>query len=98
MDKLQADEVARAILEPDLEFHEKLRLRRAAEERSVSDRRKVAWCVLAGGAIGIVVALLSDAHFANGLVWGGIAGAALGWAGVTWRHHRTEKIETPAGG
>lgn len=97
MDKLNADEVARAILEPDVEFHEKLRARRAAEERSISDRRQVAWFALAGMAIGTVAALMAGVRFTNGIIWGGIAGAIVGWAVVLWRRHRPVAIAAPEG-
>lgn len=95
MEKLNADEVARAILEPDVASHEKLRLRRAAEERSLADRRQIAWFVLAGAAVGTVVALAAGVRFSNGILWGCIAGSVVGWALVMWRRYRAVNITHP---
>ena len=88
MDQLNADEVAKAILEPDTEFHDALRRRRAAEERNLADRRQLAWFGLAGAAIGTVVALMAGVRFTNGTLWGAIAGSVVAWVLVAWRRRR----------
>lgn len=88
MNKSQAEAIAQAVLEPDRKAQEETLRKRAAEERSLATRRRVAWFVLAGGAIGAVVALLNDVRFSQGILWGGIAGAAIGWVVVAWRRHR----------
>ncbi|QWN19038.1 MULTISPECIES: hypothetical protein [Xanthomonas] len=82
MDKSQVDAIAQAILQPDLEAREKIRRRRAAKDRAVADRRMVGWFSLSGFVIGAVVAHLVGYRFTDGIVWGGIAGGAIGWAGL----------------
>nr|WP_245149870.1 hypothetical protein [Xanthomonas axonopodis] len=82
MDKSQADAIAQALLQPDLEAQEKIRRRRAAEGQGVADRRMVAWFSLSGLVIGAVVAHLTGYRFTDGIMWGGIAGGAVGWAAL----------------
>ncbi|AOL18166.1 hypothetical protein AB8807_20050 [Xanthomonas campestris pv. olitorii] len=82
MDKSQADAIAQAILQPDLEAQEQIRRRRAAEDQAVADRRMVAWFSLSGFVIGAVVAHLTGYRFTDGIIWGGIAGGAVGWAAL----------------
>ncbi|MCC8470300.1 hypothetical protein [Xanthomonas phaseoli] len=82
MDKSQADAIAQALLQPDLEAQEKIRCRRAAERQSNADRRMVAWFSLSGLVIGAVVAHLTGYRFTDGIMWGG----AVGWAALRlWR-------------
>lgn len=89
MDKLQADAIAQAILQPDLKAREDIRHRRATEERSLADRRLVAWFSLPGSALGAAVAYVIGSRFSYGVIWGGIMGGAIGWAVVWWRRHRS---------
>lgn len=92
MDKLQADAVARAVLEPDLEFKKALRRRHAEEEQRIADRRIVAWCALIGAATGTVAAVMAGIRFSNGTLWGAVAGTAIGWL-VAWRRRRPPTSE-----
>ena len=89
VDKSQAEAIARAILEPDLEAQKAIRSKRAAEERSLADRRLVAWFSLPGFVIGAAVAHFTGNRFSNGIIWGGIVGAIVGWIVVWWRRHRS---------
>lgn len=88
MDKSQADAIAEAILEPGLKEREVRRRKRAAEQRSLADRRVVAWFAFPGFVIGAAVAHFSGERFSSGVIWGGIAGAVVGWAVVGWRRRR----------
>ncbi|MBV6803756.1 hypothetical protein KWH03_19105 [Xanthomonas campestris pv. lawsoniae] len=81
--KSQADAIAQAILQPDLEAREKIRRRRAAKDRAVAGRRMVAWFSLSGFVIGAGVAHLTGYLFTDGIIWGGIAGSGVGWAALT---------------
>ena len=85
MDQSRADAVADAVLRPDPAAREALLRRRAAEERSLADRRMVAWVALPACALGGAVAHLAGHHFTVGTVWGGVAGAVLAWGFVAWR-------------
>lgn len=42
----------------------------------------VAWFSLSGFVIGAVVAHLTGYRFTDGIIWGGIAGGAVGWAAL----------------
>lgn len=88
MDDSQADAIARAILEPDLKGQEELRRKRAAEERRMADQRLVAALALPAMAIGAVATHLIGIRFTNGIIWGGIIGAIVGWTLVWWRGRR----------
>ena len=88
MDKRQAEEIARAILEPDQKAQEELRRKRSVEARHHASKRFVAWFVLAGFAIGAAVAYFSGERFTSGGLGGGIGGAAIGWLIVAWRNRR----------
>jgi len=88
MDKSQANAIAQAILEPDLKAQEEVRRKRAAHERSLADRRLVAWFSLPGFAIGAAVASFTGHRFTIGVILGGIAGSLIGWAVVWWRRRR----------
>ena len=79
MEKTQADGVAQAILEPDLRAQEELRRKRAIESAQLARKQRVAWFTLVGAGIGAAVAYFSGAHFSTGVIWGGLAGSAVGW-------------------
>ena len=83
MDKSQADAVAKAILDPHLQAQQarsdELRAKQAAEDALQARRRRVALFVLAGAGIGAVIAYFIGYRFTLGVVWGGIAGSAIGW-------------------
>ena len=85
MDKLQVEAIARAILEPDQKAQEELRRKRLQEDRSLAERRTVAWFVLAGVGVGAVIAYFTGHRFTNGVLWGGIAAGAFGWLFVGLR-------------
>jgi hypothetical protein len=84
MEKMQADVMARALLEPDLRAQEELRRKRAIESAQLARRRRVAWFSLVGAGIGAAVAYLSGTQFSIGVIWGGLTGSAAGWL-ITWR-------------
>lgn len=79
MEKTQADAIAQAILEPGLRAQEELRSKRAAESAQLARKRRVAWFTLCGAGIGVAVAHFSGAHFSVCVMWGGLAGSAVGW-------------------
>lgn len=83
MDKTQADAAAQAILEPHLRAQdtrrEEIRAKRVAEEAILARKRRVAWFGLAGSGIGATIAYVSGIRFTLGIIWGGIAGSAVGW-------------------
>ncbi|MBK1690204.1 hypothetical protein [Rubrivivax gelatinosus] len=89
MDKQQADAIAQAILQPGLDEREKMRQKREARQRSLADRRLVAWVTMPGFAIGALVAYWTGHRFAEGVVWGGFAGSLVGWMLVWWRRRRS---------
>ena len=88
MDKSQADAIAQAILAPDLEAQEALRRKRAKEAWWLAEKRKVAWLVLAGFAVGAAAAHYAGERFTVGGLWGGISGGAIGWLWIGWRNRR----------
>ena len=79
MEKTQADAIAQAILEPDVRAQEELRTKRAIEAAKLAGQRRVAWFTLAGAGIGSVAAHFGDYHFSQGVLYGGLAGTAIGW-------------------
>ena len=79
MEKAHADAIAQAILEPDLRVQEEVRRKRAKKAANLLRKRRVAWIVLIGSAIGAAIAYSSGIHFSLGVIWGGVAGSALGW-------------------
>ena len=87
MDADHADAIARAFLQPTPE-HEANRERQAREDWYQREKRKVAGLALVGMAIGMPVALQVGHRFADGVIWGGLAGAALGWLWIGWRARR----------
>lgn len=88
MDKTQADAIAQAILQPDLEAQEEIRRKRVAEERTLADRRVVARLSLFGIAIGGAAACFAGGRLMDGVIWGGLTGGVIGWAVVWWRRRR----------
>ncbi|MEN1973457.1 hypothetical protein WCE34_14200 [Luteimonas sp. MJ204] len=88
MEKQQAEAIAQAILEPDLKVQTELRRKREAENRSLALRRFIAAFVLVGFPIGAAVAYFAGERFTLGGLWGGIGGAAVGWAVAAWRERR----------
>ena len=88
MDKTQADAIAQAILQPDLEAQEKIRRKRAAEEQILAGRRSVAKLALLGMAIGGAAVYFAGGRLTEGIIWGGLAGGVIGWAAVWWRNRR----------
>lgn len=85
MDRKHTDAIAEAVLTPDPTHRQAIARKRAAYERSLAERRHVALWTLPGCAIGAGVAHLASVRFTEGVIWGGIVGAALGWGVVLWR-------------
>lgn len=88
MGKSQADAIAQAMLTPDLKAQEALRRKRAKEAWWHAEKRKVAWLMLAGFAVGIVAVQFTGARFTTGGLWGAMSGGAIGWLWVGWRNRR----------
>lgn len=84
MEKTRAEAITQAIMEPDLRVQEELRARRAEEAAQLARRRRVAMFMLAGCGIGAVAGHFGGAGFSDGMIWGGLTSAAVGWL-VTWR-------------
>jgi hypothetical protein len=89
MDKTQADAIAQAILQPDREAQEKIRRKRAAQERTLAGRRSVAKISLLGIVIGGTAVYFAGGRVIDGIIWGGLAGGVIGWAAVWWRGRRS---------
>ena len=85
MERNHAEAIAKAIMEPGLKAQEELRRKREAERRSLAVRRSAAGFVLVGFAIGAGAAYLVGVRFTTGGLWGGMAGAVVGWAVGAWR-------------
>ena len=88
MDKIQAEAIAQAILEPDMKVQEEIRRKRTVETRQLAEKRKIAWLGLAGFALGAIAAHFVGERFTVGGLLGGAAGAAFGWLIVGWRNRR----------
>ena len=88
MDKRQAEAIAQAILSPGREAQEALLIKRAREAWWHAEKRKVAWLILVGFAVGAAIAYYSGDRFTVGGLWGAISGGAIGWAWVGWRNRR----------
>lgn len=88
MHKTQAEAIVQAILEPDLKAQEELRRKRAKEPWWLAQRRKVASLALIGFAAGAGIATYTGQRFVSGALYGGLAGAALGWCRIGWRLRR----------
>ena len=88
MEHLQAEAIVEAMLRPDIKVQEEIRLKHIAEAQRLATRRKVAWFVLAGAVLGAVTALLTGHRFSEGVIWGGMPGAVVGWLWAIWaRRH-----------
>ena len=87
MDKSQAEAIAQVILQPD-PAREKIQRRKAREAWWLAERRKVALLVLVGFAIGAAVGLQLGQRFSVGGLWGGMAGAVVGWIWIGLRSRR----------
>ena len=87
MDADRADAIARAFLQPTPE-REANRERQAREDWYQREKRKTAVVALVGMAIGVLVAPRLGHRYADGVIWGGLAGAALGWLWIGWRARR----------
>lgn len=79
MDKKQAEAVAQAVLDPDRRAQEEVRRRQAVRAAQLARQRRAAWFALAGIVAGIAVSYFADTGFAQGIIWGGIVGALVGW-------------------
>lgn len=81
MDKTQAGAVSEAILEPHLRAQdartEEVRAKRAAADALHARKRIAAGFALAGTPIGAAISYFTGASIAQGIVWGGLTGAAL---------------------
>jgi hypothetical protein len=95
MDRNQADAIADAILEPDPASREAIARKRAAYQRSLAERRLVALFMLPGCATGAAAAYLAGMRFTEGVIWGGVAGGAIGWSLVIWRRARAVARRLP---
>ncbi|KAB7766798.1 DUF3040 domain-containing protein [Xanthomonas maliensis] len=96
MDDLQADAIARAILQPDPRLQEALRRKRAAEQRRRADGRLVAGMALLAMAIGALVAQWNGAGIAVGVMWGAVIGGLIGRAMASWRRRVASATVSPA--
>lgn len=92
MNKIQAEAIAQALLEPNIKAQEEIRSKRAREALHMARKRQVAVYALIGCGIGGVTAQLMDAHFTQGISWGGIAGGAFGWLFMRLRY-RSRSIQ-----
>ena len=79
MEKTQADAIAQAIMEPKLRAREDIQRKRAAEFAQLARKRRVAWFSLAGMVVGTAIASFSGVRFSLGILYGGLAGSAIGW-------------------
>jgi len=85
MDKTQAEAIAQAILQPDLKAQEELRRKKEKAAWLLAEKRKVAWFILTGFAVGAAFAYVNDTPFTTGGLWGAISAGAFGWLLVGWR-------------
>jgi hypothetical protein len=88
MDKIRAEEIAQAILEPDIHAQEEIRRKRAAEEVRDAQARVRALFVLIGGGIGALISLFTNMRLGQGALWGLFSGAVVGWLFV-WLRNRS---------
>lgn len=89
VDRSRANAIVQAMLQPDIQAQEQRRRKRAAEEQRAAVGRKIAWYSLPAMAIGAAVAhfYVYGHNFAHGIIWGGVAGGAIGQL-VIWRQRR----------
>ena len=85
MDKSQAEAIAKAILEPDLQAQEEIRRKHAAEALYMAHKRQVAWYALAGAFIGAAVTYFMGQRFTVGVVLGALLGTGVGTLAIRRR-------------
>lgn len=78
------DAIIQAVAEPDPGIQAELQRRRDAESAQRVVQRRVAWLTLLGAALGCVIAHYSSVRLAHGMLYGGLAAAAIGWL-ASWR-------------
>lgn len=78
IDKTQAEAIAQAILEPDLQMQEELRRKREADARRLAFQRRVAAFALAGAGVGAAVGYFAFGQFSRGVIVGAILGFLVG--------------------
>lgn len=88
MDKTQADAAADALLEPQLKAQEAFRRKREVEARRLAERRKTAWLMLLGGAVGAAAAYATGERITKGLLWGCVGGSVVGFLLFQWNGWR----------
>ena len=99
MDKTQADAIAQAILEPELRARKEVLRKRAAKSVELARKRRVAWFSLVGACVGSVIAYYGGIRFSLGVIYGGLAGSAVGWLVTTrLRPNNSFKPNTHRGG
>ncbi|KLD69408.1 hypothetical protein [Xanthomonas pisi] len=89
MDRTQADAIAEALMLPEPLAQLQRERMRAAQARSLAQRRWVAGISLPCMAIGALVAHFSGQRFAHGILVGGLIGGALGSVWFWLRERRT---------
>ncbi|MFT4048041.1 MAG: hypothetical protein QM661_15300 [Solimonas sp.] len=85
MDKSQAEAIAKAILEPDLQAQEEIRRKHATGAPYMVHKHQVAWYALAGAFIGGAVAYLIGQRFTVGVVLGALLGTGIGTLAIRRR-------------
>lgn len=95
MNRTEADAIAQAILTPATQAQQDRRRaldeKRAQEAQTMANKRRVAAFMLIGVPLGAAVAWLLAQRLSNGMVWGGVAGAAVGWLSVWLRPVRAPR-------
>lgn len=89
MDNTQAHAIAQAILQPDLQAQQQLRRKQALAAARLARQRRVAAFTLAGAAVGAAVAVFSGVRFTDGVLWGGLPAALVGWLVAGWSARRS---------
>jgi hypothetical protein len=89
MDRNKADEIAKAFLEPDVGARMAREAARTREARRLARQRRIALGVLVGFALGALAAPHLGVRFAEGGLWGGLAGCAVAWLWAGWQDRRT---------
>lgn len=62
--------------------------KRAKEGQRLVDKRKVAWLMLLGFAVGAAATYFVGGQFISAGLWGAIAGGSVGWLWIGWRGYR----------
>lgn len=78
MDKSHPEAFIQALQQPD-PARDAIYRKRLAEEHRLERLRKVAWLALAGALIGAGVAVWWGQRPADGVIWGGLFAAGIGW-------------------